>query len=378
MFANAAAITTAFHGMQILAYLKSILIEFAVFVSSVTFVTARLVSFLTMLVITLLMFSQMWFTLFRQNLPCNEESDDNETDDIPDVMDDFFEYEPQEEEIECEASIEQPYCTNMFWSFHKSYTMMLGEIDKDMFEWSPLCLFLFIVFGASEVIILINILIAIITDLYSVVTNDRAAIVFWSNRLSFITDMDMITNGPWKKTVKNLFRLRDPTDDKEEETSLVKQDKVEISWERILWQKLIECFDPEVDSGGMGMVLYLPLRIFISMFLIPFWLLLGILSAGWLWPPQVREGLFVQKVSTADDSDEGNEMAKQLEEVEHLKKDVQSAQEHLVGELINNRKDVAALKDQVVDIKRELKEELKNIKGVMTSLFEVQQQAMNS
>ena len=39
MFANVAAITTGFQGMQVLAYLKSILIEFAVFVSSVTFVS---------------------------------------------------------------------------------------------------------------------------------------------------------------------------------------------------------------------------------------------------------------------------------------------------------------------------------------------------
>ena len=92
----------------------------------------------------------------------------------------------------------------------------------------------------------------------------------------------------------NFFKLRDDDDDDdEEETSLVKKDKVDVSWERILWKKLIECFDPEVDSNGMGMVLYVPLRVFISMFLIPFWLLLGILSAGWLWPPQVREGLFV-------------------------------------------------------------------------------------
>jgi len=118
MFANVAAITTGFQGMQVLAYLKSILIEFAVFVSSVTFVTARLFSFLAMLVITLLMFSQMWYTLFRQALPCNEldgENEMNATDDALNMMDDFFEYESLEEDIECEFSIEQPYCTNMFW-----------------------------------------------------------------------------------------------------------------------------------------------------------------------------------------------------------------------------------------------------------------------
>lgn len=151
-----------------------------------------------------------------------------------------------------------------------------------MFLWNPIAQILFLIFFFVEMIILLNILIAIITDLYGVVTNERAAIVFWSNRLAFITDMDMVTNGPWKKTVMNLFRLRDPDDDEDadEEEALVKKDKVEISWERILWKKLIECFDPEVDTSGMGMILYVPLRVFISMFLIPFWLLMGILSAG--------------------------------------------------------------------------------------------------
>lgn len=40
--------------------------------------------------------------------------------------------------------------------------------------------------------------------------------------------------------------------------------------------------------------------------------------------------------------------------------------------------DVMNLKDQVTTIKRELKDEMKNIKQVMTSLFEVQQMAMMS
>lgn len=256
--------------------------------------------------------------------------------------------------------------------------MMLGEIDDSIFYWNTLALILFIIFFFTEVIVLLNILIAIITDLYGVITNERAAIVFWSNRLAFITDMDMVTNGPWKKTVLNFFKLRDDDDEDEEATSLVKKDAADISWERILWKKLIECFDPEVGQDGMGMILYVPLRVFVSMFLIPFWLFLGILSAGWLWPPQVREGLFVQKVSVPEDSGEAKELEKRIEEVTGLKKDMKSVQESLVSEFIEDRRDMTALKDQVTDIKRELKEEMKNIKGVMTSLFEVQQQAMIS
>jgi hypothetical protein len=89
-FAGAVAATTLFQMCQTLAYFKSILIEFAVFVSGVTFVSecavsfshyfksrlcvsrlhlwprrangpaSRLVSFLMITAITLVMFSQIW------------------------------------------------------------------------------------------------------------------------------------------------------------------------------------------------------------------------------------------------------------------------------------------------------------------------------
>lgn len=185
--------------------------------------------------------------------------------------------------------------------------------------------------------------------------------------------MDLVTNGPWKKQVEKFFRLSDDDDD---EKSVGAKDKVEITWERIAWKKLIECFDPEVDTNGFGMFFYVPLRVFISMFLIPFWLLLGILSAGWLWPPQVREGLFVQKVSIPDDSGQVQEAERRIEEVEDLRNVLAVVQEELVEEFMEDRKEMTMMKEQVHNIKRELKDEMKNIKQVMTSLFEVQQQSM--
>lgn len=384
-FRTGASITLAICYLQVLAYLKSILIDFAVFVNTIVYVSSRLAAFLVCLLITVIAFAQMWYTIFRQSSVCLDAAADeaalpaNETEFVYD--DDLYYPEEPEGPEDCEPSVDNPFCENLYWSFYKSFTMMLGEIDDTIFYWNTFSLILFCIFYFMEVIILLNILIAIITDLYGVVTNDRAAIVFWSNRLAFITDMDMITNGPWKKTVMNLFKLRDPDDEdnKEEEARLMKnQDKVAFSYERYLWMKLIECFDPDIDSGGMGMILYVPLRVFISMFLIPFWLLLGILSAGWFWPPQVREGLFVQKVSIPEDSGESNELEKRIEEVTDLQKELKSVQENLVGQFLQDRKEVTALKDQVKGIKMELKEEMKNIKAVMTSLFEVQQRAMVS
>lgn len=382
-----AAITLGICYLQVLAYLKSILIEFAVFVSGIVYVTTRLVAFTVCLMITVLAFAQVWYTIFRQSSECYaaaaDEAAANETA-VP--TDDFFLYTDdinnpiEEEEVEdCEPSIDYPYCHSLWFSIYKTFTMMLGEIDDTIFYWNTLSLVLFCIFFFMEVVILLNILIAIICDLYAVITDDRAEIVFWSNRLAFITDMHMVTNGPWKKTVMNFFKLHDDDEDENEEGAALvkKEDVVEISWERICWKKLIECFDPEVNMLMNSMMLIAPLRLFVAMFLIPFWLLLGIMSAGWLWPPQVREGLFVQAVSVPEEY-AGKEMEKRIEEVAMLKKDLKIVQAQLVDQFVNDRKDVSALRNQVKDIKKELKREMKSIKVVMTSLFEVQQQTMIS
>mmetsp|Transcript_17798 Transcript_17798/g.37141 ORF Transcript_17798/g.37141 Transcript_17798/m.37141 type:complete len:913 (-) Transcript_17798:754-3492(-) len=401
-FRTGASFTLGICWNQVLAYLKSILIDFAVFVSGVVYVTKGLLSFMICLLITVLAFAQMWYTIFRQSSECayaalaeemsvNAAKNDTDTDDVAAVdgaatddaaaggggdiaYDDYFYYD--EVVYDCEPNLDYPFCTSMWISIYRTYTMMLGEIDDSVFRWNKLSMILFCIFFLLVLIILLNILIAIITDLHAVITNERAAIVFWSNRLAFITDMDLVTNGPWKKQVQKFFRLNDPENEDDQEDSSLINNKIELSWERILWKKLIECFDPEVDAKGLGVFFYGPLRVFISMFLIPFWLLLGILSAGWLWPPQVREGLFVQKVSMPEDSGQAQESEKRMAEVEELQESLERVQNDLVEEFSADRKEMIELRDQVKAIKKELKDEMKNIKQVMTSLFEVQQRTL--
>jgi hypothetical protein len=371
-FRQGAGITIGLCYAQVLAYFKSISTEFAVFVSGLTYVTTRLLAFMVCLLIVVTAFAQMWLTLFQQSDQCPPDEVDMATSESV-AMNDEGDAPPYED---CESLKPiEPYCSGFYWAWYKTYTMMLGEIDDTLFYWNSLSLILFCIFYFFVVILLLNILIAIITDLYGVITNDRAAIVFWSNRLAFISDMDLITNGPWKKTIMNFFRLGGDDDEKEdEEAALLEKDKVDVTWERILWKKLIECFDPEVDNQGVGLFFYVPLRIFIAMFLIPFWLLLGIMSAGWLWPPQVREGLFVQAVSIPEDSGEIREVEKRIEEVTALRKDLGYVQDSMINDFKQDRKDLTELQTEVKNIKKELKKEMKNIKQVMTSLFEVQQQ----
>ena len=70
-------------------------------------------------------------------------------------------------------------------------------------------------------------------------------------------------------------------------------------------------------------------------------------------------------------------MERRMEEVTSLKRELMNVQEHLIEQFIEGRKDVTAVKEQLREVKRGLKDEMKEIRGVMTSLFEVQSQAIS-
>ena len=186
----------------------------------------------------------------------------------------------------------------------------------------------------------------------------------------------MITDGPWKDTVQSFFKLNS---DSGENNALKagKEDQPDVSWERILWKKLVENFDPSKEANKTKMLCLLPWRICISTFLIPFWLLVGVLSAGWLWPPQVREGLFVQRVSMPEDNTVAQDAELRIQEVGELREKLTETQTELVEEFSEDRKEMDVLKIQIANIRKELKGEMKKIKKTMTTLFQVQQETFD-
>ena len=67
----------------------------------------------------------------------------------------------------------------------------MGEIGSESrYEGKLVAQFLYVAYAVVVVILLSNVLIAIVTDSYEIIQNDRAAIVFWSNRLDFVAEMD--------------------------------------------------------------------------------------------------------------------------------------------------------------------------------------------
>lgn len=175
-FRQGAGITIGLCYAQVLAYFKSILIEFAVFVSGLVYVSTRLLAFMVCLLIVVTAFAQMWLTLFQQSTEC--EFVDTEANVTSRRVQEAFQYYddfiPEEGPEDCEPSVDAPYCSGFYWAWYKTYTMMLGAIDDGLFYWNSLSLILFCLFYFFVVILLLNILIAIITDLWGVITNDRA------------------------------------------------------------------------------------------------------------------------------------------------------------------------------------------------------------
>ena len=86
-------------------------------------------------------------------------------------------------------------------------TMMMGEIGSESrYDGNLVAQILYVAYAVVVVILLSNVLIAIVTDSYEIIQNDRAAIVFWSNRLDFVAEMD----GELASSLKRLMKAHAP------------------------------------------------------------------------------------------------------------------------------------------------------------------------
>lgn len=286
----------------------------------------------------------------QQTPYCTEQPNDELTDEEINLM------------TKCGANLVRPYCS--FWnSFVSVYTMLLGEVNETDFKSSPVGTALFVIFMFLVVILLANVLIAIVSDSYKVIQDQRAAIVFWTNRLDFIAEMDAIANGPWKKRLKKTFGFGDDQD-----TGRMGQ-----QFGQQLWAQIMELFEDDVEGGifSLDFFLYSMLRLVVAVFVIPFWLFLGLLTLGWCWPPQIRERVFISTVfKHSSDSEKEDELRRT--QVKVLQEEVTGLKDELLQELALDRTQVVQMKSQVAERKLEISNEMKEIKKIVAILFERQ------
>jgi hypothetical protein len=356
-FRTGSALTVIFLWLKVLAFLRNMLVEFAVFVGGVFYVVQRLFAFLISLGVILVGFAQMFVTVYQQTSRCGKEyeSDHSKFKENNLNATDYYEI--------CTGDDEDFSFCNFWDSFLTVYTMLLGEVDETKFADSAFATALFITFMFLVVILLANVLIAIVTDSYKVIQDQRAAIVFWTNRLDFVAEMDAIANGPWKKRLRGIFGMTDEEDSGNPETIFGKE----------FWKRLVDLFEDDVEENMLSVEFwaYNFLRVVTAFIILPLWVLVGILSAGWLWPPQVREYVFTSTVEKhSSESEREAELRKN--QVSMLHKEVKSLRDVVIHELTVDRTQVVQMKSGIADRRADIATEMKHIKRIMTMLFQQQ------
>jgi len=350
-FRTGAALSVIVLWLKLLGYLRFLLIDFAVFIGGVFYVVQRLAAFLVSLFIILVAFSQMFYTVFQQKDPYCTQQPNAE-----------LSLEELNANLQCQSNQVRPFC-NKWDAFLRVFTMLLGEVDSSEFEDSKIGLWLFCVFFFLVVILLGNVLIAIVTDSYKVIQDQRAAIVFWTNRLDFIAEMDAIANGPWKKRVRQLFGLETPPQNVHRQ----------VTFGQEFWKRLMELFEDDIDDRVLSVefLCYTVLRIGVAVMVIPFWVILGLFTFGWFWPPQIREAVFTSTVfKHATDSEKQDELRRN--QVKLLGAEVRTLEDDLMQELAIDRTHIVQMRSLVTQRKQEIQSEMKEIKRIVNLLFEQQ------
>jgi len=322
------AISAIFPWALSLSWLRSTFVDFAVFVSGLGYVMRRLTAFIIVMLLILVAFSEAFFTIFQETKACY----------------------PLLAHVD-----KSPFCFKLE-SFMRVYTMFLGEVNETDFT-SNCAIVMYAIFVLWVVVLLATVLIAIVTDSYGVIKNERAQVVFWNNRLDFVAEIDLIS--AWFKKATGCSSQSERGDYKSKNT-----------YAESTWQHLVELFDEQDQSiFSLAFCRFSLLRL-VAGLVIPTWLIIGVGTAGVLWPPQVREYVVVQKISKRNSVETLTEQ--RVHQMNELKKEITKLQGEIKSEVSADRKEVKRMKSHLVGIKTDMIEEVNKIKKVMTAIFDLQ------
>ena len=368
-FRSGVAFTKGVLWCAVIYFLKSTLVDFAVFVGGVYYVLQRLAAFLLAVGVILLAFAQMFYIIYSESPICNSKA---------------------LQEAAASATPVANYCPFPHCTFESSllkvYTMMMGQIaDETRYETSLVGQFLYVAYAFLVVILLSNVLIAIVTDSYEIIQNDRAAIVFWSNRLDFVAEMDAISYG-FRQRLQVMSNVQPggmggPTQMQEgpsgigfphQDPSKAKRDYFFDGWKSIVQlfdQNLYDDIDLSADNVEFWCYLFFQGTAII--FVIPLWIIAGLITAGWLWPPQIREYLFVQNETAISRADLEKQKLDQLKEIQTK---VIALKSEIKREMSGDREEMIRMKSEVEAIQLEVMTDLVQVRELMTTLLDMGRQ----
>ncbi len=237
--------------------------------------------------------------------------------------------------------------------------MMLGEIGEvNRYQQSLTAQMLYVAFVFLIVILLSNILIAIVTDSHNIIKNERAEIVFWSNRLDFVAEMDAIA-----VMRKRLFRLpcfgQPYSRDLHEEGIAYRRKKI-TQYLATIWTNVISFLKEETshDTSIIEVFLFAFLRVLVIILVMPIWFVLGLLTAGALWPAQVREYIFLKGSHQGSYSS-----TNQIENgVATMKENITSLKTELLADVDNSKHGYETIQTDIDHIRKDMKSDLLEVK----------------
>lgn len=104
----------------------------------------------------------------------------------------------------------------------------------------------------------------------------------------------------------------------------------------------------------------------LAVLVIPPWLILGFVTVGILWPPQVREWLFVQKETAASRAEIER---RKLEQLQEIQRDTKLLKEELRMEMQHDRDDMFRMRAEVDAVQEEVLADLQQVNALVTTLL---------
>ena len=344
-------ITIMILSIKIISLLKSTFEEFAVFVNGVLYVVKRLVVFLVALFVILMAFSQIFFFIFHLTDECD----------------------PSKNEFPYFA-----HCT-LHRSFLRVCASLMGEVDPSEYTSKTEAKIFFFLYVFIVIILLSNVLIAVVTDSYGVIKNERAAMVFWSNRLDFVAEMDAISrvNALFSKSNTESLDNHNHNHNHAPGASSNRNLRSPAEEERLdldyrIWSNCMDLFFEKHEMSVLSFEYWLIAfyRIMAFFFIVPLWILLGFLSAGWLWPPQVRRKMLVQRVLNTR-ADVSNVISLQISE---LRKEVYKLRVEVKAEMKSDRQEIIEMKAEAEAVQSDVLADMMQIKEIMSTLLELRRE----
>lgn len=188
-----------------------------------------------------------------------------------------------------------------------------------------------------------------------------------------LVEMDVISNGPVTRKLQSLFSSNDTGSGSECRSRA----KIEDGFASKMWNQVIELFDKNgpyltVDTGSLAFLCLNFLRFIAIILIIPLWFILGLISFGLLWPPQIRQKLMRQTISM-----ENNiaivKAEQQRNNLVAVQRSMAATRQELSASITIQKEQVQELKEGLSTLQKDVMLEMQHVKHILETLVGMQE-----